>query len=705
MKTYKLLVPLVVIAILFGCGGGKDNKKTWKDDDSGGAIGLRLNLSGSSGLVVTDGSGETAALKHARNADYLGLELPPISVTFATADNDSTNLQNIDSSGNLEDALNYDQSEDMADFTHRQPPPKVRTVGIAPTGEVYFHFEYNFIYRTRDDSGARCENPWEVDSPCNCQIFRSTKSLLELTSLEATPDMGTLECIDYEHSIAWWNTVSDVFQFDQAGNMYFQGQLPEALGSVLYKVSRAKVDGKFVLTEFVNANICVYNYRVTPKGGLFYVGQNCIDGNWSGDGAFFRYVSPAGTLIEIGRNWWDYNFELLANSTDDKVLFFGPDPDSTAIPEWDAACLYEFNPSAPQGQRATKLIECNQNLWGWLWMDRAIDKATFGAYEQWDYPPQAWRTEFFNRCLTDGETFIGGLSHNPLRGIYQNSTGGIYLLGDQSIKNKGSASCSAEMKGPHCVIGNVPAIRNGAGTYTEVSCLADGGTWKANGYCEDPERQFFPDKASCDADANAVWRYDEWPTIYWDVSYNPNVDMTGTGNIQGHICLEPGVQKDTSGLWTTWENWDGTTDSTVQRMQYTGCTEPTEGWTTNYKGFAEVNRTTGRLSLLSGLDEQVADMWIVNDLIYFTAYKNGEYVFSQEYKDAANKVLLSNFEVYNVSSSPRSGNLVLFDGLNFDNNSYTFGDLDPLATDVEASIQMTKGLTGRVKTIVIYGDE
>ena len=49
----------------------------------------------------------------------------------------------------------------------------------------------------------------------------------------------------------------DVFQFDAASNVYFMAGFDNSPGTVLYKVSPEKVDGKYVKAEMINRSICV----------------------------------------------------------------------------------------------------------------------------------------------------------------------------------------------------------------------------------------------------------------------------------------------------------------------------------------------------------------------------------------------------------------------------------------------------------------
>ena len=169
----------------------------------------------------------------------------------------------------------------------------------------------------------------------------------------------------------------------------------------------------------------------------------------------------------------------------------------------------------------------------------------------------------------------------------------------------------------------------------------------------------------------------------------------------GHICKEQG---DNSSSFSAGVSFSSDNTTTVKlRINYIYCEMPS-GWTTDYKGMAYVNNSTNMLDLLSGTDEQVSKMWLVNDELYYSAYSQ-QYHFVKEKANDNNIKLLTNFEVYHVGPSPRGGGKILFDGLNFSNNSYTFGDLDPSANDVKGSITTSSGLTGRIRTMVIYGTD
>lgn len=723
------------------------------------SMSLKLDLGSSKGAVVTDGSSNTSAsvaAVHYQNALYLGIE-PKLDLKdlplFNEAGSSGATFYKVDADGNVSPALEGEcdnSAEMMEDSTVecfrsgvRTELPQVKNIAIKGD-QVFFLFTQNFIFRDINDDGVRCQNPWDWSSPCSCQIFKAKDSLTAMKDGSAAPALDNLECVDNYHTINQWGpTAAKPFQFDGAGNMYFYGQLPDSSQQVLYKVNKEKdADGKFVKTEIVNANICVRDYRVTQSGGIFYVGENCTNGQWGGgDGAFFRYVSSDETLKQISSGWWEYIFEPIESLTADKVLFYGPDPDSAAVAQWDSACLFEWDPALAAGSRATRLVTCNSHIWDWLDVRRSADLASFGNaeggyFERWRKPTTAdedvgggttsrytrYQAEFKNRCtIGNSETFIGGGNGLPVKNIKQTSTGEAFIVASVNLKNAGTFGCNVNVRGAHCKINNMPVIRNASGTagvYTKASCEAASGTWVTKGQCNgtggDPWK-WQDDEAGCLADGtitSPVFTSNTWGEWYNSILYKPDEDSGG--NITGHICTDhldnPGATNASAqALYYTRNIFETrqTNSTAVVGTEYTlnniDCTQPTDGWTTTYKGMAYVNRTSNQLSLRSATSEQVADMWMVNNLFYYTAYDTttGQFVFVKDVADATNDTLLNNFEVYHVADSPKT-RCVQFDGLNFSNNTYIFGDLDPAAADVAASLNITNGLTGRVQTMLTY---
>ena len=87
------------------------------------------------------------------------------------------------------------------------------------------------------------------------------------------------------------------------------------------------------------------------------------------------------------------------------------------------------------------------------------------------------KTEFARRCTSAGQVFAGGGSQ--ISAIKQDSAGQIYVIGDIRKNNAGTLNFRhVEVRGPHCKVG-VPDI-----TYASAStCTAAGGGWVDSGYC------------------------------------------------------------------------------------------------------------------------------------------------------------------------------------------------------------------------------
>ena len=700
-KSFRRLAIVVVLSLSFvivGCskndgdGDGRHTPGNDNDDQATGQlVSLKMDLSDSAGLLTTDSS-ETSR-QHIENARYLGIE-PNAGALRAVGRADAllkssekSNLKKIDSEGKVGSAVESKTGEWAPSI------PIVKSIGISPNKDVYIQFERNFVYRTTDDNGGSCSDPWSASSPCSCQLFKLNSTLTEWTSGTASSEFDNLECIDNEHRLDSWSQTGATFQFDSSSNVYFMAGFENAPGTILYKVSSTKVDGKYVKTEMVNKSICIRDWRVTDGGGLFYVGENCIDGQWSGSGAFFRYVSPSGVLVEIARNWWEYTFQPIEGVSGDQVLFFGPDPDSSSVAAWDSTCLFKFDPALASGSRGTKLVSCNQHIWDWLELKRSEDIAIYGNHQRWQNPPAAWRSEYKNRCLNDSDTFIGGNSGTPVKSIVQDASGKAYIVGDISKKNAGEYSCSLEIKGNHCVINSIPVLRrNATDNYTNSTCTTDGGTWTRNGWCEGGNNQSTP--STC----TGTWK--DYGTWYNNIKYKiANTDNVTTYET-GHVCLEVGDNN--SSFAGDLAISDDNVTTMKLKINNFDCSQPSDGWTTSYKGLAYVNPTTKMLDLKSATTEQVTEMWLIKDSLYYSSYAS-KYLFMKNVDNSTNTTLLSDLEVYHAGPSPKKSGWVFFDGLDFTNNSYTLGDLNPGATDVKASIEKVTGLTGRIKSMVIYG--
>ena len=691
-----IVVALSLSFVIVGCskngdGNSGDGNSGDVDQASGQLVNLKMDLSDSAGLLTTDSS-ETSR-QHIENARYLGIE-PNVRALRAMGradallkSSDKSNLKKIDSDGTVGSAVETKTGEWAPSI------PIVKSIGISPNKDVYIQFEHNFVYRTTDDNGGSCSDPWSASSPCSCQLFKLKSTLTEWTSGTASSEFDNLECIDNEHRLDSWSQTGATFQFDSSSNVYYMAGFENAQGTILYKVSPTKVGGKYVKTEMVNKSICIRDWRVTDGGGLFYVGENCIDGQWSGSGAFFRYVSPSGVLVEVARNWWEYTFQPIEGVSGDQVLFFGPDPDSSSVAAWDSTCLFKFDPALASGSRGTKLVSCNQHIWDWLELKRSEDIAIFGNHQRWQNPPSAWRSEYKNRCLNNSDTFIGGNSGTPVKSIVQDASGKAYIVGDISKKNAGEYSCSLEIKGNHCVINSIPVLRrNATDNYTNSTCTTDSGTWTRNGWCEGGNSQSTP--STC----TGTWK--DYGTWYNNIKYKIANTDNATTYETGHVCLEVGDNSSSFAGGLTLS--DDNVTAMKLKINNFDCSQPSDGWTTSYKGLAYVNPTTKMLDLKSATTEQVTEMWLIKDSLYYSSYAS-KYLFMKNVDNSTNTTLLTDLEVYHAGPSPKKSGWIFFDGLDFTNNSYSLGDLNPGATDVKASIEKVTGLTGRIKSMVIYG--
>jgi hypothetical protein len=214
--------------------------------------------------------------------------------------------------------------------------PRVATMAVSPLGEIFLHFEHPWSHRAATPGS----DPSDMRNGALCQIFMVKD--------------GGLACVDDQHFIdAWYADRKSVFQFDEAGNLYYPGSLPGGLGKmVVYK--RDAATG--ALGEVINANICVQDFAVTRRGGVFYTGvTDCTGVNGSMRG-FFRYVRPddARGLIEIGHDWLNFVFHAYEGAEEDQALFWGPNPSAAAGSTRE--CLFRYDPAQPLGERVTALL-------------------------------------------------------------------------------------------------------------------------------------------------------------------------------------------------------------------------------------------------------------------------------------------------------------------------------------------------------------
>ncbi len=171
-------------------------------------------------------------------------------------------------------------------------------------------------------------------------------------------------------------------------------------------------------------------------------------------------------------------------------------------------------------------------------------------------------------------------------------------------------------------------------------------------------------------------------------------------------------------------------------------------WTTEYSALAKVNSDTKSLELLSLESEKAIDLWLINDLPFYSSYDaslgkyllngvstitgvcidsdktaessctgddlawthrrcvNSAYTTKETCEDEGMywqiqhpSTVLSNFETYNLAEG-MSAKEMFIDGLDFTNNQYKFGSLNTESGE----LSLKKGLTGALKTVIILSE-
>jgi len=662
-----------------------------------------VNMAGARSLLVVDPSAGAAGLvdAHNNNVAKLGLDdsylLDGNSITLsldgAVATDGSKSLEKTDGSGNVTSAMTApkDQQQTTAAPSGnnggnqpppppQQPLPKIQTIALSPTGEVYLEFAQPFQIKANAAGGDPMANG---DS---CQIFQVEGGTL--AQLQAAPptSSGNLLCLDSDHMINSWSGNLSVFQFDSAGNVYYPGQVPNGPTMVVYKWDRKT----HALTEMINSNICVQDFLVTPSGGLFYTGQSACGGGGNGNGGFFRYIDNTGALTEIARGWSNFIYQPVSTATSDQAVFFGPDPRSASVASWQDACLFDFNPAggSTTAARTTPKVSCGQSndIQNWLNMNRDADIAQYGYgfnnnNGQQNDPSSSWLTEAAKRCTSDSQIFAGG--GNQISSIAQDSKGNLFVIGDVGKKIAGTVECGINVRGPHCAIAGMPDL-----TKTVSTCASAGGAWKDDGNCSN----------------GTSLTSDECFAASGSQSWNRNQDFYQ--NVTGSLCTSGGAMS--AANWNSNNNavslnsvQSQNANTAVYRIQNFNCQNPSSdgNWTAVYQGLGKVNTTTQTLSLLSGTSEQALNLWVINDVVYYSAFdvSSGEYSLETINSDGTTSTMASNLEVYHLNDAGDGTNLY-FDGLDFTDNSYSFGTILSASPYTRAS---KTGLTGTLKTVVI----
>jgi hypothetical protein len=554
--------------------------------------------------------------------------------------------------------------------------PRVTALGLSPDGSVYVLFQRGFIYRqpTAEEAAAPGFDPYSMTSPYRCQLFRADGSWRSETAT-AAPDLAELECVTNQYEVPTWDT-RRVMQFDASGKLYFRA------------VTMANPQGVFLqfdpvtksLSEKVNANICWRDVQVTPRGSLFYTGTTGTNGDCMGT-SFFRYVSADNRLTEIARDWW--NFKYLAEQdpedpNNERIIFYGPDPNSTSGFSWDSACLYRYNPAiATPAERTQKLVDCHRD--GWTYVNGQTGPAMPMVPSQMSDEELA---AFQARCESEGQLFIGG---EGVTALSQLADGTLFVVGKFQRKLAGELGCNLDVSADHCaVLGNgAPGDALDAASTTRETCEAAGHVWVplspgcTNGVDETPE--------ACNNNG-ATWNSGPMSRFYQMTG--PSCATTGEGIIRTNIdCRAPNQQHSFS--------------QEVNGLGY--LVEATEA-------------APAHIELLSDPSERVERYWPVPGVdraeLFYSVYDGGQYNLRMATQVVAEggevsiqrRNLLDDYEVYNLQRDPSRPNRVLFDALQFSTNTYLFGSIDPsLPTpeEVQASLEVVDGVSGRVETLIV----
>jgi hypothetical protein len=129
-------------------------------------------------------------------------------------------------------------------------------------------------------------------------------------------------------------------------------------------------------------------------------------------------------------------------------------------------------------------------------------------------------------------------------------------------------------------------------------------------------------------------------------------------------------------------------------------------------------RETGgfELRLVSEPTEEVERYWAIEGEngpeLYYSVYQSGQYNLRLATQvdagdgqvEVARRLLLEDYEVYNLQRDPADPSRVMFDALQFATNEYLFGSADttlPTPEEVLASVQAVQGVSGRVETLIV----
>jgi hypothetical protein len=458
-------------------------------------------------------------------------------------------------------------------------------------------------------------------------------------------------------------------QFDASGKLYFRAATPGVSKEVFY----AYDPQTRLLSEKVNGNICWRDVQVTPRGSLFYTGISGTNGDCSGT-SFFRYVSADNRLTEIARDWW--NFKYLAEQdpedpTNERIIFYGPDPNATTGSGWESACLYRYNPAiADPALRTEKLVECVSNAYNYV----------YGGTNQGPTPvSDADLPSFTQRCESDGQLFVGG---EGVTGLSQLRDGTLFVVGKFQKKVAGEVHCGLDVNVDHCDSVDPAHV-------DKATCETAGHQWlSANGYCSN---DLYSNQPDCQANS-AVWNF--------------GVGFRHYDQLSGAACTTPreGFTRPYLECRTPGQVQPGPSGNLSQEVDGLAFLTPGS------------DGALSQLQLLSDPAEQVERYWALDGEngpeLYYSVYNAGQYNLrlatqvpvGEGQVEIQRRLILADYEVYNLQRDPADPKRVMFDALQFSTNNYLFGSADttlPTSEEVQASVQAVAGVSGRVETLIL----
>jgi hypothetical protein len=557
-----------------------------------------------------------------------------------------------------------------------EPIPRVTALGLSPDGSVYVLFERGFVYRqpTTEELSAPDFNPGSPTSPFRCQLFRADGSWKN--GAPANKNLAELQCVTSDYQVPTWDT-KKVMQFDASGKLYFRAVTtgnPQGVFVQFDPVSK-------LLSEKVNANICWHDVQVTPRGSLFYTGTSGSNGDCGGGNgtSFFRYVSADNHLTEIARDWWNFKYlaeQDPADPNNERIIFYGPDPNATSNIGWGSACLYRYDPGiATVADRPQKLVDCFSDAFSYV----------NGTQNMGPAMPQTPSPEelpgFRDRCESSGQLFIGG---DGVTALSQLEDGTLFVVGTFQHKLAGVLQCGIDVQGDHCATLGTGIQGDAIDTVNTNStdCINAGHHWiSVEPGCSNPDYT-----TPQDCVLPAIW--------------NP-----GGGGFRHYEMTGSDCAASIDGATLQHINCQAPNNSNTLSEQVTGLGYLVPG----------VDGAPGQIRLLSDPTEHVEHYWPVPGAtgpeLFYSVYSAGQYnlrrvtqLTSEGQSSLARSSVLDDYEVYNLQRDPSAPNRVLFDALEFSTNSYVFGSIDPtLASpaDVKASLQVLSGVSGRVETLVI----